>query len=29
LYCLLNVAVMMLMRWIERRVRVPGFSGSK
>ena len=29
LYCLLNVAVMMLMRWIERRVRVPGFIGSK
>jgi len=29
LYCLLNVAIMMLMRWIERRVRVPGYIGSK
>jgi glutamate/aspartate transport system permease protein len=29
LYCLLNVAVMMLMRWIERRARVPGYIGSK
>ena len=29
LYCLLNVAVMMLMRWIERRTRVPGYIGAK
>jgi glutamate/aspartate transport system permease protein len=29
LYCLLNVAVMMLMRWIERHARVPGYIGSK
>lgn len=29
LYCVLNVAVMMLMRWIERRTRVPGYISGK
>lgn len=29
LYCVLNVVIMMLMRWIEKRTRVPGYIGSK
>ncbi len=29
LYLLLNAAVMLLMRWVERRARLPGFLGSR
>jgi glutamate/aspartate transport system permease protein len=29
LYVLINIAVMLLMRWVEHRARVPGYIGSK
>jgi glutamate/aspartate transport system permease protein len=29
LYLMINVVVMLLMRWVEGRTRVPGFIGSK
>jgi glutamate/aspartate transport system permease protein len=29
LYALINFTVMLLMRWVERRTRVPGFIGGK
>lgn len=29
LYALINFTVMLLMRWVERRTRVPGFIGVK
>jgi glutamate/aspartate transport system permease protein len=29
LYALINIVVMLLMRWVERRTRVPGFIGGK
>jgi glutamate/aspartate transport system permease protein len=29
LYVIINVAVMLLMRWVEQRARVPGYIGSK
>jgi glutamate/aspartate transport system permease protein len=29
LYVVINVVVMLLMRWIENRTRIPGYIGSK
>jgi glutamate/aspartate transport system permease protein len=29
LYVLINAVVMLLMRWIENRTRIPGYIGSK
>ncbi|WP_454762863.1 amino acid ABC transporter permease [Cupriavidus campinensis] len=29
MYALINVTVMLIMRWVERRTRVPGFIGGK
>jgi glutamate/aspartate transport system permease protein len=29
LYMAINIVVMMAMRWLEQRVRVPGYIGSK
>jgi glutamate/aspartate transport system permease protein len=29
MYALINIVVMLVMRWVEARSRVPGFIGSK
>ncbi|MFX7870359.1 ABC transporter permease subunit, partial [Acinetobacter baumannii] len=29
MYALINIVVMLGMRWVEKRTRVPGFIGSK